>query len=581
MNPLKSKVTKRLLIASVLKPLSFKSRTPAVTLPAGVLGVALLSCSSLSVANNSEQGFEQQKGVQSQSAIDYTASNRLSSPGGFASRFDTSELSLPDLGSGGARFIETNQHKALGEWSIQKLGGSAPLLNDPWSQEQLEDMTWRINAQARTQAPLALMVVNNPSINAFAIPGGVMGVHTGTIIESHSMDEVASVMAHEVAHLSQRHYEHRSDASAKALMLQIGGLLAAIAATAANGDAAAAIMMGSQTAALNSQMAFSRSNEREADRIGMQLMAKAGYNPKAMPRFFSTLNQKTQLNMSDNAYLPSFIMTHPLSSERLSEAQTRASRYVDVNISSQNDPVTFDLLKWRLKLLSKQTTEGELRASSARSRGASMALAYWYAQRGRYQEANSLLSHVQKLPKPESYTDRVSFDVLMAITQADIAAMQNKWQEAEQYLLPYYSLYPERRDIKLAQAQVWLYLGKHNEVIKSLKPLIQSRPHDIEALYFMQRAYELMAQDTTNNPSGSGQNQQVLSSIATANGLRYRAQGELWRAKYDDALVSLQQAKKVLEESSSIAGSQFNAKPLIASVKAEMAEARAAKDFRP
>lgn len=494
---------------------------------------------------------------------------------------ESPEFSLPELGSGGGRFIEVNKHKALGEWSLQNLGRSAPLINDPWSQEQLESMAWKINAQARNQAPLALLVINNASINAFAIPGGVMGIHTGTVIESSSLDEVASVVAHEVAHLSQRHYEHRDEASRKALLMQIGGILAAIAASAADGDAAAAVMMGSQTAALNAQMAFSRSNEREADRIGMQLMAKAGYDPRAMPKFFSTLDQKTQLNMSDNAYLPSFIMTHPLSSERLSEAQSRANSYPTLGLDSQRHQLSFEMLKWRLKVLSNQATENELVVTATKNKGAELALAYWYAKQGRYQEAQNRVNKLKQTAITASAAEKMNFDILLAITEAQIAGLQQKWQLAEKALIPYYNLYPERRDLKLLMADAWLQLGKYNEVVNSIKPIVQSRPHDLEGLYRIQRAYELMAIESKAGANGAA-TQALVKEIAAVNALRYRAKGELWRGRYNEALVSLQQAKKQVEDLSASANTvTFNPKPLLANINNEMAEVKTARDFRP
>lgn len=497
-----------------------------------------------------------------------------------SSSLDTPQFSLPELGSGGGRFIEVNQHKALGEWSLQQLGKSAPLLNDPWSQEQLEAIVWQINAQARTQAPLGLLLINNASINAFAIPGGVMGIHTGTVVEANSVDELASVIAHEVAHLSQRHYEHRDEASRKALLMQIGGVLAAIAASAADGDAAAAVMMGSQTAALNAQMAFSRSNEREADRIGMQLMAKSGYDPRAMPKFFGTLDKKSQLNMSDNAYLPSFIMTHPLSSERLSEAQSRANSYPTLALNSKRQPLSFELLKWRLKMLSNQTTEGELEIAATKNKGAELALAYWYAKQNRYQQAADIIKKLKANTAIASAADKVSFEILLAITESQIASLQGQWQVAEKVLMPYYRLYPERRDVKLLLADSWLQLGKYNEVIAMVKPLVQSRPHDLESLYRLQRAYELMA-ISPNVSTTSNADTVLVKNIASVNALRYRAKGELWRGKYTDALVSLQQAKKQVEDLSSQPNAAFNPKPLLANINNEMAEVKTARDFRP
>ena len=215
---------------------------------------------------------------------------------------DSEELVLPSLQGSGLSFADQYQNKLIGEWSLQNINGNVKMEHDPWIQETVKEMTWRLNAQARQQAPLALVIIDNPSINAFAAPGGVIGLNTGTILAANSMDELASVVAHEVAHISQRHYEHGADERRKALLMQIGGLLAAIAASAVDGDAASAVMMGSQTAAMNSSMAFSRNNEREADRVGMHIMTEAGYDPRAMPRFFATMNQQRQLNQVENQF---------------------------------------------------------------------------------------------------------------------------------------------------------------------------------------------------------------------------------------------------------------------------------------
>ena len=574
----------------------------AVTL----LGVSAVSSSNLALAASSVIANSDPSLLRSQSTFNaddnrysfqrdsqtdtfYSNSSGYSQNSTFATQGfnEDPSFSLPDLGSNGSRFIEANKHKAIGEWSLQQIGKSAPLLNDPWSQEQLEALTWKINAQARNQAPLALTVINNSSINAFAIPGGVMGIHTGTVIEANSIDEVASVIAHEVAHLSQRHYENSGDASRKALLLQIGGLLAGIAASAVDGDAGAAVMMGSQTAAMNSQMAFSRSNEREADRIGMQLMAKSGFDPRAMPKFFGTLNQKTQLNRADNAYLPSFIMTHPLSSERLSEAQSRANNYPTVGLNSQHSQLTFELLKWRLKVLTNKTTEAELLAAAPKSKGAELALAYWYATQNRYNEASQRLTKIKQNTAQISTADKTTFDILTAITEGQIAAMQGNWQRTEQVLTPFYNLYPERRDLKLLMADAWLHLGKHNEVISAIKPIIQSRPHDLEALYRMQRAYELMATqqpsavEKTTATTSAGANSELMQDIASINALRYRAKGELWRGRYSKALVSLHQAKKQAEQlQSTTAKSAINVRPILANIDSEIAEVKTARDIR-
>ncbi len=498
---------------------------------------------------------------------------------------------LPELGNGGERFNEANQYKTIGEWSLQRLNGSAPILADAWTQEQLETLVWQINAEARRQAPLALVVVDNPSINAFAIPGGVMGLHTGTILAAKSLDEVASVVAHEVAHLSQRHYENRGDADKKALLIQIGGLLAAIAASQADGNAATAIMMGSQTAALNSQMAFSRSNEREADRIGMQLMAQAGFDAKAMPQFFATLDQKSQLNQTKQAYLPSFIMTHPLSAERLSDAQSRARDYPTVGFNEQQHQRDFDLLQWRLNMLTQQASETELSIAAKTSPGAALALAYWYGKQGRYLQAQTLLQQAAQI----AGNNNTGFEVLAAITQAQVLGMQGKWDKAEALLLPYHRLYPERRDIRLYLSDIWLQQQQYNDALAVLKPLLQSRPYDIEVLSRMQQAFEIMAKSLTNDSktvTGSAKpvdsDASALATIATSNALRYRALLELWHGQYETALVSIKQAEKValaldmpIDSYTTTAHQTINVRPLLALISEDISRIKAAKDYHP
>ena len=151
---------------------------------------------------------------------------------------------------------------------------------------------------------------------------------------------------------------------------------------------------------------------------------------------------------------------------------------------------------------------------------------------------------------------------------------------AEKVLMPYYRLYPERRDVKLLLADSWLQLGKYNEVIAMVKPLVQRRPHDLESLYRLQRAYELMA-ISPNVSTTSNADTVLVKNIASVNALRYRAKGELWRGKYTDALVSLQQAKKQVEDLSSQPNAAFNSKPLLANINNEMAEVKTARDFRP
>ncbi len=350
--------------------------------------------------------------------------------------------------------------------------------------------------------------------------------------------------------------------------MQLGGMLAAIAASAVDGDAAAAVMMGSQTATMNSSMAFSRSNEREADRVGMQIMTQAGYDPRAMPRFFATMNQQSQLNQVENRFLPSFVQSHPLSNERLSEAQSRAQNYPSLSLKQQQRYQTlFDLLYWRVKSTGKHASETELSTAAKNSVGAKLALMHWYGEQQRFQDANEVLASINALPAVQ----RQALEPLLSITQSQILSEQDKWTQAADILESQQRLYPERRDLRLYLAEA---LTNSNEPMKAqalLKPLTQQQPSDRFAWQSLQLANEKLAK-TTTSPE--------LASIATINALRYRSHDQLWSGRYERALTSLTQAKQLAENLQNT--SQANsARPLLANINAELKAIKTAKDFEP
>lgn len=477
-------------------------------------------------------------------------------------------LALPNLRGDSLSFAEQHQNKLAGEWSLQRINGQAKMEHDPWVQETIKEMTWRLNAQARQQAPLAVVIIDNPSINAFAAPGGLIGINTGTITAAKSMDELASVIAHEVAHISQRHYEHSADERKKALLLQIGGMLAAIAASAVDGDAGAAVMMGSQTAAMNSGMAFSRSNEREADRVGMQIMNQAGYNPRAMVSFFATMDQQRQLNQSENQFLPSFIRSHPLSNERLSESQSRAQSYPSLSLSQQQrHQALFDLLYWRVQITGKQVTQAALMSAANNSVGAKLALLGWYGEQQRFDEAEQLYKTLDALPAVQ----RQALEPLLSITQSQILTEQNKWTQAAQLLAAQQRLYPERRDLRLYLAEALTNSDNPTQAQTLLKPLTQQQPSDRYAWQLLQLANEKIAKTTASAE---------LAKIATINALRYRSHDQLWNGRYDSALTSLTQAQQLAEQMQASAQAS-SARPLLANITQEVKNVKTAKDYKP
>ncbi|MDO5652049.1 MAG: M48 family metalloprotease [Moraxella sp.] len=462
-----------------------------------------------------------------------------------------------------AGFSETHINRLIAEWSLQQVNGGMPQIHDPWVVDTIYRITNQMNVSVRSQSLIATPVINDNSINAFAVPGGLIAINTGTILSSKSLDEPVSVLAHEVAHLSQRHYEHTKDEKGKLLAMQVGGFVAALAAAVAgSGDAALAMMAGSQTAAADTAAAGSREHEREADRVGMQILANNGYDARAMPRFFGRLHQQTQLNQYDGAFIPSFVRSHPFTTERLSEATARANSHPAVSaLAKQQQAISFDMLYWRLQYLSKQATFTELSAAAKHSTGAKLALAAWLSDHARFDDAKALLTQLNALPS----TNKQSLEPLLCITNAHVYYQQKAYNQALEHIESCQRVYPERRDLKIYLADTLIYAGRPIEAQALLKPLTDNTPHDIKAWDLTQKSYQMLANTSTDN------NIRELSSI---HALRSRGYVELWSARYDSALTSLTQAKNLAEQNPKY-------RTLAALLDKDLATVQTYKNFKP
>ncbi len=253
------------------------------------------------------------------------------------------ETALPDLGSESASPLSPEQEYRLGRGWLRQLRAQVPTLADPLTQEYAESLVYRLASHSDLQAPdLAIILINSKEINAFAVPGGVIGLNTGLFLNANQEDEVASVVAHEIAHVSQHHFGRRLAESQRMNKAILAAMLASIAvAIAGDAEAGMAGLMTSQAAAIQSQLAYSRVQEREADRVGMQTLTAAGMDPEAMARFFELLLRQQQFSSDP----PEFLMTHPITEERIADARARANALPPVGL---HDSLHFQLIKARL-----------------------------------------------------------------------------------------------------------------------------------------------------------------------------------------------------------------------------------------
>ena len=239
---------------------------------------------------------------------------------------------LPALGDPEAGDFSIGTERKLGDQIMREIRTDPDYVDDPVLLEYLQSVWQRLVAEARARGNIAAdidsrfawepFLVRDPSVNAFALPGGYIGVHLGLIAITATRDELAAVLAHELSHITQRHIA-RSIASSKRISLVslaslVVGLLAA--SRARSGDAANAVIAGTQAASVQGQLNFSRDMEREADRVGFAVMSGAGFAPVGMASMFEKLDKGSRLN--DSGGFP-YLRSHPLTIERIGEARAR------------------------------------------------------------------------------------------------------------------------------------------------------------------------------------------------------------------------------------------------------------------
>ncbi|MBS9404822.1 M48 family metallopeptidase [Halomonas sp. TRM85114] len=259
---------------------------------------------------------------------------------------DSSGPALPSLTSSVGQ-AASNEEVQLGRAWLRQFRAHAPLWDDPVTQDYLESLIARLLPHSGLgNAKILVTLVESPTLNAFAVPGGVVGVNAGLFAFAEGEAALASVLAHELGHLSQRHYAR---GVARAEQTQIPAMAAMLAgmliAAGGGGDAGIGVAMGSQAALLQDQLAYSRRFEQEADRIGLQAMTEAGFDPMAMVEMFRAMQRMASLQGGNP---PEFLLSHPVTESRLSDTLDRARR-LSVE-ASPRDALAYHLIRARALL---------------------------------------------------------------------------------------------------------------------------------------------------------------------------------------------------------------------------------------
>lgn len=415
--------------------------------------------------------------------------------------FSFSQSNLPALGDTASEDLSPIAERRLGESIMADARRQRALLEDAELTEYVNRLGGDLaTASARVgemgavaPADIQFFVVPDRMINAFALPGGFVGLNTGLLLAAQTESELASVFAHEMGHVTQRHIARMISEQKSTTPALLGAMILAILASrsggASSGDVAQAAVAGSQAAAIQQQLNFSREAEREADRLGFQTLVAAGFEPQGMPDFFQRLQQSTRL-YENNA--PGYLRTHPLTTERIADAQNRAR---GLGYRQRVDSAEFYLARMRAQVLQENSVAGlrqvlaQLRSMRI-ERGVSLAaqhygiaVALWAL--GDTHAARMALAEARKTLPAHPWFEKLAADIAMKAGESvraleSVRAAQARW--------------PESRPLRLVLAQVWLGAGQPIQAVSYLRDQTALYPGDAKLYQLLGQSYEALGQ---------------------------------------------------------------------------------------
>ena len=382
---------------------------------------------------------------------------------------------LPSLGDASSSIVSPMQEHVMGRAWLSMLRGQVRQLDDPQLKSFVEHSTYKLAETSQVQdRRLEFVLIDSSQLNAFAAPGGIIGVNGGLFLYAQSEAEYASVMAHELAHLSQRHFARGVEAQQRMQLPMMAALLGGIIAAAAGaGDAGMAAIVSTQAAAMQERQRFSRQNEQEADRIGIINLEKAGYDPRAMPSMFERLMRQYRYDRKP----PEFLLSHPVSESRIADTRNRAEQYPGSGIK---DSARYQMMRMRVQLFYEESPG--MAAKRFRSildenpklDVARYGLALAQLKSGQLQQAReSLQPLLQKAPNEVIYN--------LAMIELDTAA--NHLKEAQERVQRLLKLYPSDYPLNQSLVDLLLKQNRSGEAEKVLEQLIKSRPNDPDIWY--------------------------------------------------------------------------------------------------
>ena len=400
-----------------------------------------------------------------------------------------SNQNLPNLGDYTSGIISLSQERILGQQFLRSLRAGAPLVFDPILQEYVELLIYRLASNSQLEdRRFDLVIIDKKSLNAFAAPGGIVGINLGLFLYGETESEISAILSHEIAHLSQRHFARRSEAGKKASITSIAGILAGVILLAtASGEAGMAALTASQALTQAQMLRYSRSRETEADRIGIDTLKESGLDPRAMAYMFERLNRASRFSGSN---IPEFLLTHPVTKNRIADSYAKTDNLPNKQYAYNLD---FQMMRARVQVTTAESnTEVISRMREAMKTDDQVArTAAQYGLALAQTDAGQFDNSMQNIMRlREKYPQKIAF----MLAEADLHVRAERYDSAQAVLEAALVTSPNNYPLTMAYAEVLMNDKKPLQAVVLLTSMSQSRPNDQDVWYLLAEAHGL-AQD--------------------------------------------------------------------------------------
>jgi predicted Zn-dependent protease len=412
---------------------------------------------------------------------------------------------LPTLGDSERQELSPLMERKVGEEIMHEIRRDPDYIDDAPLLEYLNmlgNSLVEAKPEVRGEAnyEFSFFAVRDPTLNAFALPGGYIAVHSALVLEAQSESELAGVMGHEIGHIAQRHIARMLGQQHQDFIIPLAAMALALLAARSNSDAAGALMIGGEGLAIQRQLSFSRDAEREADRVGLQIVSAAGYDTSGMVSFFGRMQKATR------AYheAPAFLQNHPMTTERIADIEARIR---SLPYKQHVDSIDFQLIRARLRVLQDDSTQGLRDASTFFEdqieqnprfllAASKYGLAFIALKQGLYDKAQKLLQEARAASRAERQPPNVlsvnsppTFESILDSLEIDIQLAAGKPGEAAKLAVLAREKFPISRGIARQYAECLLAGERNGDAVIYLRDQAQLYRQEPQVQDLLAKAY--------------------------------------------------------------------------------------------